>query len=336
LKISVVEAIWQFESASRSDLFAEYQKDFAKHLTSALSREYLKGEVKSVRTIEKFVNSVHSLKKRGMGVYGMPFELLTNSIFIHGNKSQVEFDYYGQKNGSIELGDLIFISTVVFERKKYFEKMTINQFKIDSKRKRAIYWTINNKKQLYLLSRFPTFRPVRGIIPRKEYNLPNQSGCLGSYGLLYRPGDFAFISATRLDSLIGSQRTIRQDELSEHFSGSGRCSLACCPVLGDCHLCLDLYSFTNHYLRLNIGEPVFAKEGSYNRQAKSLFNDLIVALQRAAKKEKPDQRIIRFLEFFRRFPYTDDSEQDTFTKNSDSPINNGGIGIIHTTIMLGE
>ena len=98
---------------------------------------------------------------------------------------------------------MIFIVSVYFQGKKYFEKLTINQFK---KANKTSSWSIKNKEQLFLLSRFPVFRGIQGsIIDEKNYAIPNYSGCLGSYGFLYKPGDFAFVSATKLDSYVGQK-----------------------------------------------------------------------------------------------------------------------------------
>ena len=172
LKISFDYAIDQFEIVQRSDEFADYQKDFANLLTSTLAREYQNGEVESVKAIDDLVNTYPSLTKTSLHTGGIPFDLVADSFFIHGNKSQVKFDY-GHKNLSVELGDLIFICTLVFQGKRYFERMTITQFKMDNDRKNIVSWTIDNRKQLYLLSRFPKFECVKGVLPKKKFNLPN-------------------------------------------------------------------------------------------------------------------------------------------------------------------
>jgi hypothetical protein len=174
----------------RSDVFARYEKEFAQRIISGLSNGYLQKlyETQLVQTLQDVVNHVHDLSMKDPL---SSFELSTSSIFIHGNKSQVTFDYYGE-NKPGELGDLIFIISLVLNRQIYFEKLTVNQFKRDKTGQKSIAWEIDHK-QLYLLSRFPKFRVVKGLIPKKEFSLPNYSGCLGSFGLLYRPGDFVFV-----------------------------------------------------------------------------------------------------------------------------------------------
>lgn len=205
--MSIKKAMNKYIETIKSDAFTRFEKEFARRMTSALSRGYLQKlhETPLVKIVKNVVNSVDKLTDGNQN-----FKLSTKSVFIHGNKSQVEFDYYGRKEQT-ELGDLIFIISVVFNDKKYFEKFTINQFKKD-KGRRSVSWRID-KEQLYLLSRFPAFRGVKGFVPKKNFDLPNYSGCLGSYGLLFKPGDFAFISATELDSFIGYRSSLKLNEL---------------------------------------------------------------------------------------------------------------------------
>ena len=195
-----LEVIQQFEEAVSSEAFVLYEKEFSQKIRDALGREYSKGEVPTVKALETYVDQVNNLSKNGMSTYRLPFTISTRSVFIHGNKSMVEFSHYGSRVGPIELGDLIFVVSVIFNGKKYFEKMSICQFKIDNK-KHQLSWYITNKEQLFLLSKFPPFKSIRGLIPKGiDYFLPNLSGSLGSYGLIYYPGDFIFISARSLDS----------------------------------------------------------------------------------------------------------------------------------------
>lgn len=306
-------------------------------MISALAAGFSAGkkEVGLVHTIESFVNSVSGLRKYCTGPAGLRLELVTKSIFVHGKKSNVEFDYYGTQTEPIELGDLIFVCSLVFERKKYAEKMTITQFKMQGRSKKRISWTLDNKKQLFLLSRFPEFRGVTGIVPKRNYNLPDLSACLGSYGLLYKPGDFAFVSATELDLLAAGKRTVRQDELAKCFAGSETCSSLCCPIFYDRLFSANAYSFASHFVKLNIGEPVFIKEGNYNPQAGIFLEDLIHALEAKISK-KPDRTIAEFIRSFRSFPYADETKPRNIQDNPDFIENDGGIGIIHTTVKLGE
>lgn len=62
--------------------------------------------------IERIIN-----KLNGLSVLTNRFKISTKSIFIHGNKSQVEFEYYGQR-AQRELGDLVFILSVIYNGRR--------------------------------------------------------------------------------------------------------------------------------------------------------------------------------------------------------------------------
>lgn len=335
LKIGFYDPIEQFEAVKRSDEFVEYQKEFAKLLTFTLCREYPNGEVLSVQAFNDFVNSYPNLTKTNLQAGKIRFDLVANSVFVHGKKSQVEFDYPGQTSGPVELGDLIFICTLVFQGKRYFERMTISQFKMDNDTKNIFSWTIDNDKQLYLLSRFPKFKCVEGILPKKEYSLPNTSGCLGSYGLIQKPGDFTFVSGTRLDALLGKRKTIRKYELYGN-SAYHRRLLSYRSIINGCHLCLDAYSFADNYLGLNIGEPIVVLQTNHNLQARAILGYLVRSLRVESKKGRPTPGVARFIDSFRQFPYADGFGQDDRPEDLGSVDENNGIGIVHATVKLGE
>jgi hypothetical protein len=139
---SIKSVVDKYVAATRSDAFATYEKDFAEAISIALSTGYRENryEPKLVKGIEDVVNRLNRLSMRRHS----PFEISTKSIFIHGNKSQVEFSYYGQRKQT-EFGDLIFIVSVALNGKKYFEKMTVNQFKKDSLGSKGASWDISNR-----------------------------------------------------------------------------------------------------------------------------------------------------------------------------------------------
>jgi hypothetical protein len=291
--------------------------------------------VPSVQAFDNFVNSYPSLSKKNLLAGPTKFDLETNSVFIHGKKAQVEFNYSGPTTGSVELGDLIFICTLVFQGKRYLERMTISQFKKDNDTRNVFSWTIDNDKQLYLLSRFPKFKCVEGILPKTiEYNLPNRSGCLGSYGLIQEPGEFVFVSATCLDSLLGKKKTIRKYELYGNSAYRGRI-LVNRFIIDSCHLCLDAYIFADNYLGLNIGEPLVVCQTSYNLQARKLLDYLLRFLKAKFANKNPPPSVAGFIDSFRRFPYADGFGQD-FGDDENFGDENNGIGIVHTTIKMGE
>lgn len=342
IRINPARVINKYVEAIRSNVFVSYEKDFAQKVISALSQEYNEGshEPPLVQVVEDVVNSVDSLIARNNRMH---FELSTKSVFVHGNKSQVEFDFYGQRKQR-ELCDLIFIISVVLNSRKYFEKATLNQFKRDKIRHKITSWSLDNREQIYLLSSFPSFWGLKGsLIPIKRYNLPNYSGCLGSYGFLYKPGDFAFVSAPRLSSFIGDKKTLRMTDLynladnrMSHIFGYNTIVLSpLWPILGNCHFCQDISSFLEEYLKMNIGEPVFMIAGWDNPQAKNFLHELMNVIENKAKKTG-DQRIFNFINAFRKFPYEIKEKRNPSAENLDFAFDGGGIGVIHTTVDLGE
>ncbi len=92
---------------------------------TGLANAYKQGlnEPKMVSLIEGIINSVQDFSTSVNR-----FIISTKSIYIHGVKSIVEFECYG-KQECRELGDLIFILSIVYKGKKCFEKLTISQFK---------------------------------------------------------------------------------------------------------------------------------------------------------------------------------------------------------------
>lgn len=338
-RMSLERAIDRYIELLRSDIFLSYEKEFAQRIVSALSNGYRQGlmEPPLVQIIENVVNSVEGLIARDPR---NNFELTAKSVFVHGSKSQVEFDFYGQRIQR-ELCDIVFIVSVVLNGRKCFEKVTLNQFKKDKMRHTSAYWDLENREQLYLLSRFPSFRGVGGsVVTPKKHCLANHSGCLGSYGLLYYPGDFAFTSASRLSSFIGDRETLPMTEL--YGLGDNRAShVFCCTptfmyprwhILGNSHFCHNVFSFVNEYLRMNIGEPTFMKIGLDSPQAKDLVHEIMNVLRSKARKTGI-QRMLDFVSSFGKFPYDNERRLD---ENSGFDFDDGGIGMILATINLGE
>lgn len=365
--MSIERAIEKYIETIESDVFASYEKKFAHAITSALSECYHQklDETDMVKDVERIVNSCRNLNDKSSKPY---FELSTNAVYIHGypNKSGVEFDYYG-KNAPVELGDIIFIISIVFNGQKYFEKFTITQFKKDKKRTRSISWNIDKKEQLYLLSRFPTFRGVKGsLVPQKDFNLSNYSGCLGSYGFLYRPGDFTFVSATRLNSYLGDNKKINGNDLFRlcqnrdvidtnqwfhfwhewihmidiyrHFCKPhcDLCSLFLPQIfLGNCHFSRNAFDFVDKYLRLCMGEPTVMKIGRRNVGVRNFLYELLSAIKIKAKRENR-QDILNFIDAFFRYGFSDDEGEGGFREGNVFDFDGGGIGVVHTVINLGE
>ena len=191
------KAIVRYVHLIQTESFAKYEKDFTRRIQEGLIKGFNQG-FNELDLVREIANSVNRMSKSFD-----KFKITTRGIFIHGSRSRVEFEYYG-KRVRRELGDLIFILSIIYNRKKYFEKLTISQAKKGDSRLR---WNLSNREQVYLLSRFPQFRGVKGsIIPSRDFNLPNYSGCLGSFNLLFEPGDFIFISAQRLENIVANKK----------------------------------------------------------------------------------------------------------------------------------
>ncbi len=188
----MIDIIKKYFELIETGEFHEYSFDFAEKINNAILNNYSNNEPYIVRKIVKEINNNNKLS---LSINGM--SISTDAIFIHGNNSQVEFKY---RNTDIqkELGDLIFILSIIYQGKKQIEKFTISQTKkAQSKPER---WEID-KKQLFLLSHFPSFKGVKGIIPKEKIKLKNFSGTLGSYSLLEHD-DFIYISAPLLRKVL--------------------------------------------------------------------------------------------------------------------------------------
>ncbi len=353
------EVVEKYLQLIKTEHFAKYSKDFAYRIQRGLYEGYNQGfyEPALVSVLEEVVN-----KLNGLSTLANRFKISTKSIFIHGNKSQVEFEYYGQRVQR-ELGDLIFILSVIYNGRKYFEKFTISQFKKDDD---SLRWNLGNKEQIYLLSRFPSFRGISGsIIPMREFNLPNHSGCLGSFNLLFRPGDFTFVSASRLESFIGNRKSIDIINISKLWEPPSYYFTYPMPfdwpdieelfyiwrkvwrhklpipffppyfigILGFSRYASNVHNFVDKYLRGYIGDLTYSDMGVYNTSAFDFLHELLSAIMRKAQRDKRDDVINCVNEFFSH-PYS--GNQGGMREDIEFDYEGGGIGIIYTSINLGE
>ena len=276
-----------------------------------------------VRAIQEVVNGLDKLELKDVR---SDLQLITRTMFIHGTRSFVEFDFYNQKARK-ELGDIIFIISLVQSGRKCFEKMTINQMKKDYRKAMQPRWSID-EKQLFLLSRFPIFEGYKGsIIGKHPYHLLNQSGCLGSYGLLYKPGDFGFVSATSLAAYIGRHWTLKMPDFQWLRLQSQRVPLDPFDLLGNDHFSQNVFDFSERFLKLRIGEPIYSTIGQNNKEALGFLHELLSVV-----KNQPQHG--DFVDDFFRYDYVADSSNRRETNEFGLP--SGGVAIIHTTINLGE
>jgi len=268
---------------------------------------------------------------------------------------------------------LIFIISIIYNQRKYFEKLTITQFK---KSKKKPKWDFNkrvndkypDKEQLYLLARFPTFEGVKGLIPKREYNLVNYSNCLGSYGLLYEPGDFVFSSAKIIETFLVNKSSLVIENIisatnfyetmvfSPYFPLKDSNELPyilhklrkiyfrnsylpypivpnkLIPILGNSICSYNTNEFTERYLRALIGELTFSYEFSYNHMVFQLLQDLMTTIRGKAQSEG-SKEIKNFIDSFYKFNYGNKKGGESL---GEFGYKGGNLGIIHTLINLGE
>jgi len=359
----VVDCIKTYAEIAEEDGFILHWKELSERLIKGIQNSYSYREESIVKIVEHVINSVGTFGRQGDK---RKFSIFTNSIFIHGNKSQVKFNYYG-KSTQRELGDIIFILSVVYNGKKYFERLTINQVK----KPKNTSWKFSSesaKEQVYLLSRFPTFEGVeRSLIPQTRYSLPNNSGCLGTHGLLYPPGDFALVSSKELEVILLNKSTLKIDDLLRLKKETMQDTMCLSCLICDCdfeicvyilrklihyfpkfHTCFQLtcnlpllkndcisynsYDFTKKYLMGHIGELIYAKGLPYNRPAFQFLQALFNSIRKKAEKEQL-KKVLEFIKSFYQYKYSD---SNSYKEYDDNYGEGGGIGIVHTTVNLGE
>ena len=350
--IDVSNCIMRYFNIIHTEDFVLHSKKLAHRMITGIRKGYKENinEPNIVRLIENIINSVGRFETKNRF-----FSIITKSIFIHGHRSNVDFEYYGRRTRR-ELGDIIFILSVVYNNRKYFEKMTITQFKKSD----IASWNLYNRsarEQLYLLSRFPKFNGAdRSLIPNKSYNLPNYSRCLGTHGLLYSPGDFSIISSNLLETILHNRKRIYLENLLQYCSTNYFYiakpifipDLLDIPILFEFYKCFpfiwdfpllgvscvayNCYDFSDKYLIGLIGEMIYAKKMFYNRLAFQFLQDFLMSVK--AKAIKKNQKEIReFVDSFYQFEY---SNPPKYEGSGESDYEGGGIGIIHTIIKLSE
>jgi len=364
----VIECIRRYADIINHGEFIRYWKNLAEELMRAIQDGYIILIKKEPEIVKEMTERVKNLKP--VSIKGITIQ--TNSIFIHGIRSEVEFGYYGGTTVR-ELGDIIFILSVVYNGKKYFEKLTINQVK-KSKKSKSVSWSLRDSgdmEQLYLLSRFPTFKGVGSLIPQKHYNLPNFSGCLGTHGLLYPPGDFAIISSKKLEGFLlsSNRKTIQLNDLVRlntlqtticpcclpiyniedciyifrdilrYFWRFYEClPFLCCnlPILGNYCTASNAYEFSHRYLIGHVGELIYAKGLPYNENALKFLQDLLSVLKKKAEREGLNQ-ILDFIKSYYKYGYANAGGGGGGGEDIGDvgDYEGGGFGIIHTIINLG-
>jgi hypothetical protein len=321
------EVISRYLKYINSDDFKEYAVKFAFKIRETLIGGYKSG-IGEIYIVKNLVENLDGLKTPD----NKGFKIYTKSIFIHGSKSYVEFQYKGKMVYS-ELGDLIFILSVIYKDKKYFEKLTISQFKKEYRCR----WNFN-EKQIYLLSHFPAFRGKKGYVPKdKWFHLCNNSGCLGSFNLLFEPDGFVYMSAEMLEQFLRNIKHLKVSEVLLTYYDRYFCSwyrqlytltfYANHTILDFCHFAHDVLYFTDNYLRGNIGEMTCSCIGNYNKSASEFIRELVKGLKKREGKREFAEEFLRY-----KCVFSDKNNDET----PEFDFEDGGIGIIWTIINLGE
>ena len=360
MRYEIFEIIKKYTELIMEQGFIKHSKELAERIISGIQKKYKDREEKIVESI---INEVGDFSHKGAS-----YEIATKSIFIHGVKSQVTFKYY-ENITQRELGDIIFLMSLIHKGKVIFEKMTINQVKKTKKNKKSISLEIGNessKEQLYLLSRFPVFKGAKGsLIPAKEYASKNLSGCLGSHGLIYSPGDFFFISSKKLEAALLGKSSIKLDDLVKTVSFEGSEDAIYpflllifedviypllilipngvfppwnIPILGNAYIAHNTYDFVSKYLSGNIGELIFSFSEYllHNKNALFLLQDMLSKIKAKAKKEG-NKEILQFLKRFEEECYIPQNGNSNYDiEPEEFSDNDGGLGIIYTTLTLSE
>jgi len=343
----IAQAVFELEN---SDKFLQYTNEISDSLSTVIKQDYEQGanEPTIVKDISKAINSVKTVSERLES--GLMFSSNINSAFIHGKKSFVEFSLAGSKC-RCELGDVVFISSLTWKSKIVAERITINQVKKENPKSRSS-WDID-ETQFFLLTRFPTFKGVSGFFNGNTVNAVNETGCLGSYGLLKNPNDFVFMGSTILDACLGGESTLKKDSflcfhLLDKLSNIG--SIGFNPFYFrsrfwsySVEYCPNIYDFVRHYCRLLIGEPVCGYYG-FNSSIKSLVDIIKNFANKKTKEEKANKELQALVTSFSRFPYA--YRETSGNKNGrvieDNPSieietgEEGGLAIIHSMISIGE
>ena len=362
----VIECLIGYLDIVTSREFANHREELANRLMQAI-RDGYNNNLREERIVERMVRKINNFQT--LGSY---FILETKSIFVHGGKSQVKFDYYGTEK-QVELGDMIFILDIVYGGFKFFETYTINQVKKATNNTKRIRWTLtgNSKLQAYLLSRFPSFYSVSGVVPNRIYSLCNTFGCLGTHGLLFPPGDFALVSSLHLETILFSKNIIvfsdlygalnnhtcchdqfsqlvkrgiwllAREKLLEHWLLLEELQalflsiwLLCeknCIMLSNRCNAPNAHAFTDRYLRGQAGELVYAAKLYHNRSALSFLHDILNQI-----RAKYSPTFDRFVDEYFQFKYYNDRTRSWSSSkdNFESGDNEGGLGIVHTRIHI--
>ena len=339
--------IQKYSKFLRSEFFTKFTKALSERIVSALCDSFSKDErePEAVNVVSEIINRLGSFDDSASG-----YKIKTRSAFIHGVSSLVEFNYYG-KQVRRELGDLIFVVSFIYQNEKYLERVTISQVKKEIGNPR-LKWNLDSE-QLFLLSRWPSFKGSKGSFwAHKEYYLSDLSGSLGSFLLLFRPGDFMFIVAPDLERIVVGKKSVSVVDINQYFKSVDIpsqyydyiddfclrhfCRLPYIQINSSSKYAANVFAFIDRYLSGSIGEPVsFDYQDIINITAHSFLHEIFSVIKKKGERENIMRLIDLGKEFFKyKYHGRKDVEKEGTENNDDNKI--GGIGLIYSSINLGD
>ena len=314
---------------------------FGKELAHLLDIELEKNN-NEVETVKNWVENI-----KGKCVNDKYFKVCIDSLFIHAYNhsdngsfpSGIEFDYYGNL-GKAELADILFINSFYYNRKLILKKINFNQAK---KQKNNSRWDID-EKQLYLLTRLPRFKGIKGsIVPQIDFYIHSYCGNLTSYGLMNKE-NFIFISADNILLAKGNKKSVNLKDF--RFIFDINCFNECfkkyhcfedylrykcyLPFFYSVLFSENTYKFIFSFIKGYIGEIVENEIFYYkNEEANNLLKGILENIKTYGKKSN-NKEILNFISRF------SDSDGINIGNNEFEENNEGrGLAVVHIKIYLG-
>jgi hypothetical protein len=192
-----------------------WQWDLALQMRKAVEHVYAT-DPDEVQSVEAMVRAASG--RAAVALPGSPgTKVEVESAFLHGPRSQVEFEVGGEHH-QCELADLLVLGSLAQDEKLVGQRVCFIQAKRASKagaQSPSRYGI--DPWQLALLRAFPEFTGVSGVFEAQSLHLRNRTGMLGAYGLLSEPGEFSIVSARIVDSVLGGRRSVAAKEFIPAF-----------------------------------------------------------------------------------------------------------------------
>jgi hypothetical protein len=263
--------------------FFEYQNEIIDDAYESIGQSY-SNDSNEVTIVTNLVNALN-----GKTFNNDYCHIHLSAAKIHGSRSYVEFNYR-DKPTTKELGDMAVISLITNGKTRLFQRICI----IQNKKAVNQSWVID-QEQLFLLKNFPPFNGQRGIFRRqRKVNFRNRSGCLGAFGLFYKPGDMIFISAQYLEVFLHHTNTLSASDIefppshrsleSSIYNGYFGMPHQFSQELfhhtyfhyGNFRFGYDFYDFIKAWTQINLGEITVMNKIIVNSNVDSFANQLIL------------------------------------------------------------